>query len=179
MPFFFVQERIAMARRREERGKGRAVYPGSFDPVTYGHMDLIRRARSIFEEVYVVVAENLDKNPFFRIEERVALMKQALSRLKGVWVENFDGLTVEYAKRKEARSIIRGLRATSDFDYEFQMALMNRELSKEVDTIFLMPSETHFYLSSKLIKEIAQHGGDVSTFVPDFVAKALREKFGI
>ena len=168
-----------MGRRQEEKRKRRAIYPGSFDPVTYGHIDLIRRALSLFDDVYVVVAGNSDKNPLFRVEERVELMKRALRRLKGVWVESFDGLTVEYAKRKGAKSVIRGLRATSDFDYEFQMALTNRELSKEMDTIFLMPSETHFYLSSKLIKEIAERGGDVSTFVPDFVAKAMQEKFGI
>ena len=166
-----------MPTGREKRGKRRAIYPGSFDPVTYGHIDLIRRALSLFDEVYVVVAENPEKNPLFRLEERVALMKRAVSRLAGVWVESFDGLTVEYAKAKGARSIIRGLRATSDFDYEFQMALTNRELSKDIDTIFLMPSETHFYLSSKLIKEIAERGGGVSTFVPLFVAEALREKF--
>ena len=168
-----------MGRRREEKGKWRAIYPGSFDPVTYGHIDLIRRALSLFDEVYVVVSENPEKKPLFRVEERVVLMERAVGRLKGVWVENFDGLTVEYAKRKGARSVIRGLRATSDFDYEFQMALTNRQLSKEVDTIFLMPSETHFYLSSKLIKEIAQRGGDVSTFVPNFVAGAIRERFGL
>jgi len=163
--------------RREKRRKRRAIYPGSFDPVTYGHIDLIRRALSLFDEVYVVVAENPEKNPLFRLEERVTLMKRAVGRLPGVWVESFDGLTVEYAKTRGARSIIRGLRATSDFDYEFQMALTNRELSKDIDTIFLMPSETHFYLSSKLIKEIAERGGDISTFVPPVAAEALRKKF--
>ena len=157
-------------------GSRKAIYPGSFDPVTNGHIDLIRRALSLFEEVYVVVAENPEKNPLFSVQERVALVKRAVGRLKGVQVESFDGLTVTYAKKKGARSIIRGLRATSDFDYEFQMALTNRELSKEVDTIFLMPAETHFYLSSKLIKEIAQRGGNVSEFVPSFVTKVLRKK---
>ena len=168
-----------MGLSQEEKKKRRAIYPGSFDPVTYGHIDLIRRASSFFEQVYVVVSENPEKKPLFRVEERVAFMRRAVGRLKGVGIESFDGLTVDYAKRKGAGSIIRGLRATSDFDYEFQMALTNRELSKEIDTIFLMPSETHFYLSSKLIKEIAERGGDVSTFVPVFVAKAMREKFGI
>lgn len=166
-----------MRQRREEKGKWRAIYPGSFDPVTLGHIDLIRRALSLFDEVYVVVAENPEKNPLFRLEERVALMKRATDRLPGVSVESFDGLTVDYARTKGAKSIIRGLRATSDFDYEFQMALTNRELSKDVDTIFLMPSETHFYLSSKLIKEISEKGGDVSTFVLPFVAEALKKKF--
>lgn len=167
---------------RDRGGSGtkrRAIYPGSFDPVTYGHIDLIRRALFVFDEVFVVVSENLEKKPLFPVEERLRFLKKAVGNLKGVHVESFDGLTVEYAKRRGARSIIRGLRATSDFDYEFQMALTNRALSKEVDTVFLMPSETHFYLSSKLIKEIAERGGNVSEFVPDFVQKGLRERWGV
>lgn len=158
--------------------KRRAIYPGSFDPVTNGHIDLIRRARSLFEEVYVVVAQNPEKQPLFNNEERVALVKRAVGRMSGVQVECFDGLTVNYARKKGATSIIRGLRATSDFDYEFQMALTNREIARDVDTVFLMPSEAHFYLSSKLIKEIAERGGEVSGFVPRFVAEAIRKKFG-
>lgn len=168
-----------MGGRGLSGAKRRAIYPGSFDPVTYGHIDLIRRALLLFDEVFVVVSENLEKKPLFPVEERVQFVKKAVGNLKGVHVENFNGLTVEYAKRKGARSIIRGLRATSDFDYEFQMALTNRALSKEVDTVFLMPSETHFYLSSKLIKEIAERGGDVSTFVPRFVHQSLRERLGV
>jgi pantetheine-phosphate adenylyltransferase len=155
-----------------------AIYPGSFDPVTYGHIDLIKRALSLFDRVFVVVSKNPEKRALFSVEERVEMMEQAIGRLRGVTVESFDGLTVEYAKKKGAHSIIRGLRATSDFDYEFQMALTNREISKDIDTIFLMPSETHFYLSSKLIKEIAERGGDVLTFVPRFVATRIRQKFG-
>lgn len=154
----------------------RAIYPGSFDPVTYGHIDLIRRAMSLFEEVFVVVAENLEKKPLFSVPERVEFIKKALGDMKGVHVDSFNGLTVEYARKKGAKSLIRGLRATSDFDYEFQMALTNRELAKDVDTIFLMPSETHFYVSSKLIKEIAQRGGDVSSFVPGFIVEVIRKK---
>ncbi len=154
-----------------------AIYPGSFDPVTFGHIDLIKRALSLFDKIFVVVGENPEKRPFFNVEERVAMMKRAVGKMKGIHVESFAGLTVEYARKKGARSIIRGLRATSDFDYEFQMALTNREICKDIDTIFLMPSETHFYLSSKLIKEIAERGGSVSTFVPPFVAKRLKEKF--
>lgn len=165
--------------RRRTRSKRRAIYPGSFDPVTYGHIDLIRRALSIFEEVFVVVAENPEKQPLFNVEERLAMVRQAVGKLKGVRVESFNGLTVYYAGKIGAGSVIRGLRATSDFDYEFQMALTNRELSKAVDTVFLMPSETHFYLSSRLIKEIAEKGGDVSAFVPSFVAKLLKERFGV
>jgi len=157
--------------------KRRAIYPGSFDPVTYGHIDLIRRALSIFDEVYMVVAENPEKQPLFSVGERLTMVRQAVEKLKGVRVESFNGLTVQYAEKIGAGSVIRGLRATSDFDYEFQMALTNRELSKAVDTVFLMPSETHFYLSSRLIKEIAEKGGDVSTFVPRFVARRLRERF--
>lgn len=155
-----------------------AIYPGSFDPVTFGHIDLIKRALSLFDKVFVVVSKNPEKNPFFDIDERVAMMKKAVGKLKGVTVESFEGLTVGYAKKKGASSIIRGLRATSDFDYEFQMALTNRQICKEIDTIFLMPSETHFYLSSKLVKEIAERGGDVLTFVPRFVADRIREKIG-
>ena len=167
-----------MRPNRDRRGKRCAIYPGSFDPVTYGHIDLIKRALSLFDEVFVVVAENPEKRPLFDIHERVSLVRRAVGRLRGVHVESFHGLTVDYAKKVGARSIIRGLRATSDFDYEFQMALTNRELSKDVDTIFLMPSETHFYLSSKLIKEIAERGGDVSSFIPDFVLTGVRKKLG-
>lgn len=166
------------SNRDQRQGKGprRAIYPGSFDPVTYGHIDLIRRALSLFDEIYVVVAENPEKKPLFDARERVRMMEKAVGSFSGVRVESFNGLTVQYANKKKATSIIRGLRATSDFDYEFQMALTNRELSREVDTIFLMPSETHFYLSSRLIKEIAARGGNVTSFVPDFVADAIRNK---
>ena len=157
-------------------GKRRAIYPGSFDPVTYGHLDIIRRARLIFEEVIVVVAVNPLKDSFFTLEERVSFMKRALGKDRGVKVESHEGLTVEYAKAKKARAIIRGLRATSDFDYEFQMAVTNRKLSTAVDTIFLMPSESHFYISSRLIKEIARLKGDISAYVPGFVAKSIRAR---
>jgi pantetheine-phosphate adenylyltransferase len=167
-----------MKSRLRGREKRRAIYPGSFDPVTYGHIDLIRRAQLLFEEVFVVVAENPEKAPLFTVTERMDLLKRTVGKLRGVHVESFGGLTVEFARQKGAQSIIRGLRATSDFDYEFQMALTNRELSKDVDTIFLMPSESHFYLSSKLIKEIAERGGSVTGFVPDFVAERIKEKFG-
>ncbi len=156
--------------------KRRAIYPGSFDPVTYGHLDIIRRARLIFEEVIVVVAVNPLKDSFFTLQERVTFMKRALASYKGVKVESHEGLTVEYAKTKKARTIIRGLRATSDFDYEFQMAVTNRKLSQQVDTVFLMPSESLFYISSRLIKEIARLKGDISAYVPGFVAKKIQER---
>jgi pantetheine-phosphate adenylyltransferase len=155
--------------------KRRAIYPGSFDPITFGHLDLIRRALTIFDEVIVVVAVNVEKRVMFQFNERIEFVRRAVKGLKGVTVEGLNGLTVEYARKKQARALIRGLRATSDFDYEFQMALTNRKLSKEVDTVFLMPSESHLYLSSRLVKEIAFLGGDVSEFVPPFVARRLRE----
>ena len=157
--------------------KRRAIYPGSFDPVTYGHLDLIKRALSIFDEIIVVIAINHEKKTLFSAEERVDFMKRAVKNLRGVKVDSLEGLTVEYAVDKKAKTLIRGLRATSDFDYEFQMALTNRRLSKAVDTVFLMPSETHFYLSSRLIKEISSLHGDISNYVPDYVAARLREKF--
>lgn len=154
----------------------KAIYPGSFDPVTYGHIDVIRRAGRLFDQVIVVIAENSEKRPFFSVEERITLMKRAVGSWKGVAVDSFNGLTVEYAKKQKAEIIIRGLRATSDFDYEFQMALTNRELSKAVDTLFLMPAEAHLYISSKLIKEIAERRGDISSFVPPFVREAMKKK---
>ncbi|MBI4368280.1 MAG: pantetheine-phosphate adenylyltransferase [Candidatus Omnitrophica bacterium] len=160
-----------MSRSKQRR----ALYPGSFDPVTYGHIDLIDRARQLFDEVHVAVAINNEKKPLFSFEERIKLLKQAIAGKKGVTVQGFDGLMVDFAKAKEIGTIIRGLRATSDFDYEFQMALTNRLLAEEIDTMFLMPSEKHFYLSSRLIKEISRLGGDVSKFVPPFVKKALKE----
>ena len=156
--------------------KRRAIYPGSFDPVTYGHMDLVKRALKLFDEIIVVVAVNAGKNALFTVEERVDFVKRALKGMRGVKIDSLEGLTVEYAKLKKARTIIRGLRATSDFDYEFQMALTNRRLSKEVETVFLMPSENHFYLSSRLTKEIALLKGDVSKFVPEFIAAKVRER---
>ena len=157
--------------------KRRAIYPGSFDPVTYGHLDLVKRALSIFDEVIVVVAINAEKNTLFTVQERLNFVKRSVSHLPGVQIDSLEGLTVEYAVQKKARAIIRGLRATSDFDYEFQMALTNRRLSKQVDTVFLMPSEAHFYVSSRLIKEIALLKGDISKFVPPYVVKKIREKF--
>lgn len=154
----------------------KALYPGSFDPVTFGHIDLIDRALQIFDEVHVAVATNQEKNPLFSVAERLALMKRALVGRKRIVIESFQGLVVEYAKKNGIKTMIRGLRATSDFDYEFQMALTNRTLAKNIDTVFLMPSETHFYLSSRLVKEIAKLGGAIQTFVPAFVEKALNEK---
>jgi pantetheine-phosphate adenylyltransferase len=154
----------------------KCVYPGTFDPITYGHIDLIKRALKIFDKVIVAVARTSPKDTLFSLEERVDLMKRATAGLKGVEVDSFKGLAVNYVRKKGSSVIIRGLRMVSDFEYEFQMALTNRRLNKKVETIFLMPSESYSYLSSKLIKEVVSLGADVRCFVPPFVAKALKEK---
>lgn len=157
----------------------RAVYPGTFDPVTYGHIDLITRARAIFDEVIVAVATSPDKDPVFNAQERVGLLQQATEKMDGVTVEAFDNLFVDYIRKRGARVMIRGLRMVSDFEYEFQLALTNRKLSGEVETIFMMPSEAYSYVSARLIKEAAKLGADVSAFVPPFVAEALKRKFRV
>jgi len=154
----------------------KAIYPGSFDPVTYGHIDLIKRAQEIFSEVIVAVAHNPHKKPLFSVEDRVGMLKKAVSGLRGVVIDDFDGLVVDYAHKQKAHVLIRGLRMLSDFEYEFQMALTNRKLSPDIETIFLMPQESYSYLSSKLLKEAASLGADLSSFVPDFVGKALKDK---
>lgn len=154
----------------------RAVYPGTFDPVTYGHIDLIKRAQEIFSEIIVAVAHNPHKKPLFSTKERVAMLKSAVSGFEGIVVDDFDGLVVDYARKKKAKVLIRGLRMISDFEYEFQMALTNRKLSPDIETIFLMPQESYSYLSAKLLKEAASLGADLSYFVPDFVEKALKKK---
>ena len=153
-----------------------AVYPGTFDPVTYGHIDLIKRAQEIFPKVIVAVAHNPHKNPLFSVKERVAMLRRATKNLKGIEVLEFEGLVVDYARKHKAKVLIRGLRMVSDFEYEFQMALTNRKLAADIETIFLMPHESYSYLSSKLLKEAASLGADLSSFVPDFVGKALKEK---
>ncbi|MFH1381223.1 MAG: pantetheine-phosphate adenylyltransferase [Candidatus Omnitrophota bacterium] len=155
----------------------RAIYPGTFDPITYGHLDVIKRASRIYDNVLIGVAHNKEKNPLFTIKERVAILRKAVSRFKNVSVEDFKGLVVEYAKKKkETRVIIRGLRMISDFEYEFQMALTNRKLTEDIETIFMMTGDSFAYLSSKLIKEAVRLGADVRKFVPDFVADALEKK---
>jgi pantetheine-phosphate adenylyltransferase len=154
----------------------RAIYPGSFDPVTHGHLDVIDRARKLFDEVIVAVAHNDQKHPLFALEERLGLLKGALGKIKNVEVAPLDGLLVNFAIKRKATAVIRGLRAISDFEFEFQMALMNRKLESNVETIFLMPKEEYTYLSSRIVKEIARLGGDVSGFVPAPVAKALARK---
>ena len=161
---------------RNRRMKNTAIYPGSFDPVTYGHLDIIKRALTVFDKVIVAVAHNSEKAPLFSVAERVGLLKKATKGIKGVEVDDFQGLVVDYVKRKKLRVVIRGLRMISDFEYEFQMALTNRKLSKDVETIFMMPSESYSYLSSKLIKEAASLGANLKGFVPGFVEKAIKAK---
>lgn len=153
-----------------------AVYPGTFDPVTYGHMDLVKRALKIFDRVIVAVASSGDKGPLFSVDERVSMLKQAFRSLKQVEVESFEGLAIDFLKKKKSSVIVRGLRMLSDFEYEFQMALTNRKFSGEIETLFLMPSESYSYLSSRLIKESAALGANLKAFVPSHVAKALRKK---
>ena len=154
----------------------RAIYPGSFDPVTNGHLDVIDRARKLFDEVIVAVAYNDQKNPLFSLEERLDLLRTTIGDSKNVEVAPLDGLLVNFAIARQATAVIRGLRAISDFEFEFQMALMNRKLEATVETIFLMPKEEYTYLSSRIVKEIARLGGDVRDFVPPPVAKALGAK---
>jgi pantetheine-phosphate adenylyltransferase len=153
-----------------------AIYPGTFDPVTNGHIDIIKRAQEIFSEVIVAVAHNPHKKPLFSVKERAGFLKKATAGLKGVEVVDFDGLVVDFARKHKAKVLIRGLRMLSDFEYEFQMALTNRKFASDVETIFLMPHESYSYLSAKLLKEAVSLGADVSCFVPDFVQKALKEK---
>lgn len=156
----------------------RAIYPGSFDPVTNGHLDVIERGRKLFDEVIVAVAHNDEKQALFSLEERLHLLEQSIGKIDNVRIAQFEGLLVEFAVAQKASAVIRGLRAVSDFEFEFQMALMNRKLETAVETIFLMPKEEYTYLSSRIIKEIARLGGDVSGFVPPGVVQALGSKFG-
>jgi pantetheine-phosphate adenylyltransferase len=154
----------------------RAIYPGSFDPVTNGHLDVIARARKLFDEVIVAVAHNDQKQPLFSLEERVGFLRQVTGSFEGVTIAPLDGLLVDFAVQQNARAIVRGLRAVSDFEFEFQMALMNRKLEANVETIFLMPKEEYTYLSSRIVKEIARLGGDVGAFVPPCVVESFRGK---
>jgi len=155
----------------------RAIYPGSFDPVTNGHLDVIERAARLYDEVIVAIAHNETKAGLFTFDERVALLKETVEHHPNVLVTQFNGLLVNYARETQARVVIRGLRAVSDFEFEFQMALMNRKLDGDVETMFLMPKEEYTYLSSRIVKEIARLGGDIGAFVPDCIARALRKKF--
>jgi pantetheine-phosphate adenylyltransferase len=153
-----------------------AVYPGSFDPITNGHLDVIQRAAKLFDRVIVAVAKNESKNPFFSMSQRQELCAQAVAHLPNVTVDAFTGLLVEYMERVQGDAVVRGLRAVSDFEFEFQLALMNRKLNERVETIFMMPKDTYTFLSSRMVKEIARLGGDVSSFVPKFVQEALANR---
>ena len=153
-----------------------AIYPGSFDPVTYGHLDVIKRATRIFDEIIVAVANNTQKESLFSIEERIKMLKEASKDIQGIRIESFDGLVIEFACKNKINVLIRGLRMISDFEFELQMALTNRRLDEKIETIFLMPSEGYSFLSSTLLKEAASLGADISSFVPNFVAKKLKER---
>ena len=162
-----------------EKTKGKvAVYPGTFDPITMGHLDIIERALSIFDRLIIAVAENPSKQPLFSLEERIALFKKAIGKRKNVVIEGFDGLLVDYVKKKGAVGIIRGLRAVSDFEYELQMALMNRRLDNTIETVYLMPSEEYSFITSTIVKEAASYGGDVSSLVPGVVVAKLKKRLG-
>ncbi|MBI4845566.1 MAG: pantetheine-phosphate adenylyltransferase [Candidatus Omnitrophica bacterium] len=150
--------------------------PGTFDPITYGHIDIIKRASRVFDEVIIAVGENLLKEPLFTVEERVEMIKRVTQGLKNIKVDSFNELMVNYVQRKKINIVIRGLRMISDFEYEFQMALTNRKLNPNIEIIFLMPNEAYSFLSSKLIKEIALLGADLSEFVPSYVAEKLKRK---
>ncbi|HEY3884850.1 MAG TPA: pantetheine-phosphate adenylyltransferase [Vicinamibacterales bacterium] len=153
-----------------------AIYPGSFDPLTNGHVDIIRRGARLFDRIVVSVLLNSEKHPLFTIPERVQIARDVFAGMANVEVDTFDGLLVEYARSKGASVIVRGLRAISDFEYEMQMALMNRKLNADVETVFMMPAEPYTYVSSRLVKEVAALGGDVSALVPPIVEARLREK---
>ena len=154
-----------------------AIYPGTFDPITNGHLDIIERAIKVFDSVIVTIARNSSKNPLFSDKERLEMIREVVKGIKQVEVDSFDGLLVNYAKKRNATAVLRGLRAISDFEYEFQLALTNRKLNSTLETVFLMPSERYTYLNSTIVREIARLGGDVSDFVPPIVKKAFDKKF--
>lgn len=153
-----------------------AIYPGSFDPLTNGHVDIIQRGSKMFDRIVVAILLNVEKSPLFTVAERVEIAREVFAGYPNVEVDTFDGLLVEYARRKRAGVIVRGLRAISDFEYEMQMALMNRHLNPDVETVFMMPAETYTYVSSRLVKEVVALGGSVTGLVPTLVEDRLREK---
>jgi len=153
-----------------------AVYPGTFDPVTNGHLDLTDRGRTHFDRVIMAILRNEDKQPLFSVEERMELLREAVERWDNVEVDSFDGLLVDYARHRGASVILRGIRAASDFEYEMQMAMMNRKLAPELETVFLVPSEAYSYISSRLVREVARLGGSATGLVPENVVKALADR---
>jgi pantetheine-phosphate adenylyltransferase len=153
-----------------------AIYPGTFDPVTFGHIDVLKRASKLFDKVIIAVAKSSQKSAMFTIDERVEMIRKLTSNMKNVDADSFAGLLVNYAKRKNASAIVRGLRAISDFEYEFQMALTNGKLAPGIETVFLMPNEKYSFISSSLVREVAKNGGNVSYFVPKVVVQKLKRK---
>jgi pantetheine-phosphate adenylyltransferase len=164
--------------KRKRPGASLAVFPGSFDPITNGHLDIVDRGLAVFDRVRMAILVNPEKQPLFTVEERVGIIREAYRGNPRVEIDTFCGLLVDYASRVGASVIIRGLRAISDFEYEFQMALMNRRLDPRIETVFMMPAESYSYVSSRLVKEVFQLGGRVSDLVPPVVEKRLREKYG-
>jgi pantetheine-phosphate adenylyltransferase len=162
-----------------ERAGLTAVYPGSFDPITNGHVDILRRSLGLFEKVIVALAENVRKQPLFSVAERTDMVRQSIGDDPRVEIDSFEGLLVDYARRRGAKVVIRGLRAIADFEYEFQLAHMNRHLAPDVETLFLMTSDESFYVSSSLVKEVAAMGGDIARIAPAPVVEALKKKFKI
>jgi pantetheine-phosphate adenylyltransferase len=156
-----------------------AIYPGTFDPITHGHLDVIRRGKGLFDRLIIALARNPEKEPFFPIRDRLQMIREVVPLDRNIEVDSFDGLLVDYARRRKAAVVIRGLRALSDFEYEFQMTLMNRKLNPEVETIFLMPNERYTYLNSSVVKEIAMQGGNISELVPESIAQRLYQRYGI
>ena len=156
--------------------KGIAIYPGSFDPPTNGHLDLIERGSKIFEELVVAILRNSEKSPMFSVAERAEMLRQLTADLSNVRIDTFDGLMVEYAKSIDATCVLRGIRAISDYEYELQMALMNRKIEPDIETVFMLPGETYSYLSSRLVRELARFGGPVTGLVPPIVEERLRAK---
>ena len=154
----------------------KAIYPGSFDPITNGHLDVIRRAASVFDVLIVAVAYNEDKNPLFSLNERLEMIRNVVNDVPNVQIDSFKGLLVDHCQKNDIKVVIRGLRAISDFEYEFQMTLTNKKLCDSVETIFMMANETYSYLSSRIVKEIVSLGGDASAFVPAYVEKKLKER---
>ena len=154
-----------------------AIYPGSFDPVTRGHLDLIARGAQIFGRLIVAVAENSEKDPLFGVKERVEMLEAVCFEWKNVEIDSFHGLLVDYARSHDARVILRGIRAVSDYEYELQMAMMNRKIEPQLETVFMMPAVSYSYLSSRLVKQLARHGGPVTEFVPSIVEERLKAKF--
>jgi len=164
-------------RRKGLLKKITAIYPGSFDPLTNGHLDLIERGSKIFDELVVAILRNPDKNPLFSVAVRRYMLEELTTKFKNVRIDTFDGLTVDYAIKVGATAILRGIRAISDYEYELQMALMNRKLHPELETVFMMPAEKYSYLSSRLVREVARLGGNIQGLVPEMVEQRLKEKF--